>query len=53
MYSRDYGTAWLASMATVLIAAAGRKGDDVGIAARYAAFGSEDAEFAHSRVVDD
>ncbi len=53
MYGREYGTAWLASMATVLIAAAGRERDDVGVAVRYAAFSAEDAELAHSRVVDD
>jgi hypothetical protein len=42
---RDYGTAWLASMATVLKAAAGRDGSDVGIAVRYAAFRAENTEF--------
>ena len=53
VYGREYGTAWLASMTTVLIAAAGRESDDVGVAVRYAAFSAEDAEFAHSWVVDD
>ncbi|KXK54774.1 MAG: hypothetical protein UZ13_00017 [Chloroflexi bacterium OLB13] len=52
MHGREYGTAWLASMATVLIAAAGGESDDVGVAVRYAAFRAEDAEFAHSWVVD-